>query len=133
MRAIKYFLVSLLVVSIVKRTRAQDSTAPLTQSAQIAATPAEKIRVTKGSKTIGYYLPEEKMVQTKNGETLFVDVIEKKQGNYKKTGYDAETLAVTTPNGTQILKNIGTVYHTRSSRKGTLYGAPFIKSIIHTT
>ncbi|MFA5998676.1 MAG: hypothetical protein WC747_01490 [Candidatus Babeliales bacterium] len=133
MRAIKYLLVSLLAVSIVKKTRAQDNPAPLIQAAQVAATTAKKSRVTKGSTFIGHHLPNKKIVQTKAGDTLFVDVVEEKQGNYKQTGYDAATLAVTTPHGTQVLENIGTVYHPRLSTKGTLYGVPFAKSIIHTT
>jgi len=133
MRAIKYLLISLLAVSIVKKAHTQDNPTPLTKAAQVAASPAKKLRVTKGSTFIGHYLPDKKIVLASNGKPLFVDVVEKKQGNYKKTEYDADTLAVTTPHGTQVLKKIGTVHHQRLSTKGTLYGVPFVKPIIHQT
>ena len=135
MRALKYFLVSLLVVSIVKKTRAQGNE-PITTVELTSTTPAVKLRVKKGIKTIGYYWPDQTMIILNNGDT-FVDIRKEKKGNYKRTGLDSDIILVTTPNGTKILEKIGIAQHQRllpeRPRKVTHYGTRIIKPKIHRT
>lgn len=138
MRALKYFLISLLVVSIVKKTRTQDNVQLLAQVELATATPANtKLRVTKGFKNVGHYLPDTKMVQSTDGQTLFLNVIEERLGNYTKTGSDEEKLLLTKAKSTEILEKIGTVQHQGTLLKGpskvTLYGIKVTKPIIHRT